>query len=827
MIALENDMPWSLPRLPAPPYLPGTIRLFRGESIGHLHPYSVSGRWFTDRLMYALDYSQRIFYIDLPVAEAALYHGANQGVMNSEFLLPDALARQAQRLHPEVFPPTRPRGGQVAGIRNGRVDIRLLSPLAGFALGSYLGYQYGSRDNPILSAVSGGLLGGTVGLGAALPNQTLALLNRTANNRISQSAGAFLRRNSLRTVRYLLPGIFGTSIAVRLNAAALSFRLNPGLSFRGNVAAAVRAALIDPALVAAELRSLGRPDLAAIIERALSRAALRGERLTVQAIIDEARVFLNTLPNGGMRAFTPAQRRREILRQLIWSDAPTAAPPRGASLTVTAPATLGQPATVMPEPIPTPIPPGGHIGVLTEEEFLTAEISRLRAIQNNFLHPPPDTAQRIAAAEARLVEIREAPARARLALIRARVAQAAIDEELRRRAVMSVTGVRPIFTAEERAAQLIVLGPEGYALATSENAALRHGFRALSGGIAAWGRRLIATSVNPLFAVPQLALDEPFINSLSRGADAQIQTPAAAQRLEAQQEEAFNQNLFMAGVNAQRRNSLTGPELRLLAALEIRMDTTRALDQIFEARRNVPSTATANPFAPVHYTGTNWIHYEAWHPHDAAHFRAIAEMRQTIEDYDFFQMLERRRPAPTYFRPSGELHDSHVDYWMLRNLRRIGGGQPTPAEQALLAKILPFATGQPLPPTGLDQAWAYVNRLRALVRKNVSQGAGPGLRLHGKSSGGETGHKGRQFWLYRGRDRDLLLQTLRNMEEILQRDRLEESGKTTTKISVREPILPDTVPGLPGAVITVIRALKYDASLVRNRGPLGGYYSVA
>jgi hypothetical protein len=99
----------------------------------------------------------------------------------------------------------------------------------------------------------------------------------------------------------------------------------------------------------------------------------------------------------------------------------------------------------------------------------------------------------------------------------------------------------------------------------------------------------------------------------------------------------------------------------------------------------------------------------------------------------------------------------------------------------------------------------------------------------GQGSGGgigsvPAGGKNRYFWLYRGRDRDLMLQTLRDILEIQKRDTLAASGKTTTQISTRDEIFPNEVPGLPAALIGVIRALKYGLSLVRNRGPLGGYY---
>src|SRR5579871_859618 len=85
---------------------------------------------------------------------------------------------------------------------------------------------------------------------------------------------------------------------------------------------------------------------------------------------------------------------------------------------------------------------------------------------------------------------------------------------------------------------------------------------------------------------------------------------------------------------------------------------------------------------------------------------------------------------------------------------------------------------------------------------------------------------GRNFWLYRGRDRNLILQTLRDMKAIVERDTFAASGKKTTTLRNREPIFPADVPGLSGAILSVISALSYDASLVRNRGGLGGYHSL-
>lgn len=129
-------------------------------------------------------------------------------------------------------------------------------------------------------------------------------------------------------------------------------------------------------------------------------------------------------------------------------------------------------------------------------------------------------------------------------------------------------------------------------------------------------------------------------------------------------------------------------------------------------------------------------------------------------------------------------------------------------------------------PQGLDEVLTYINKIFDAARTARAQAGSAGVAIHGGAIGAETGHRGRNFWLFRGRDRNLLLQTLRDMLALEERDALEESGKTTAKISVREPILPDEVAGLAGAVIVIIRAMKYDASLVRNRGATGGFYPV-
>ena len=135
-----------------------------------------------------------------------------------------------------------------------------------------------------------------------------------------------------------------------------------------------------------------------------------------------------------------------------------------------------------------------------------------------------------------------------------------------------------------------------------------------------------------------------------------------------------------------------------------------------------------------------------------------------------------------------------------------------------------FSTGQPLLPTGLDQVLAYINSLVKLSIITAPANAAAGHRAHPTSAAAHPGGSGREFWLYRGRDRNLLLQTLRDMDAIQERDTLEESGKKTTTISVREPIFPDTVPGLRGKVIVLTRALRRDSLLVRDRFNPSEYY---
>ena len=108
-----------------------------------------------------------------------------------------------------------------------------------------------------------------------------------------------------------------------------------------------------------------------------------------------------------------------------------------------------------------------------------------------------------------------------------------------------------------------------------------------------------------------------------------------------------------------------------------------------------------------------------------------------------------------------------------------------------------------------------------------SPGSGGGGGQHsGQAAAAAPSGSGREYWLFRGRDRNLLLQTLRDMTAIVERDKLAASGKTTTTLSTRTPIFPPAASGLPGAVMALIEALEYDASLVRDRGPGGGYYSV-
>jgi hypothetical protein len=137
-----------------------------------------------------------------------------------------------------------------------------------------------------------------------------------------------------------------------------------------------------------------------------------------------------------------------------------------------------------------------------------------------------------------------------------------------------------------------------------------------------------------------------------------------------------------------------------------------------------------------------------------------------------------------------------------------------------------FNTGQPLPGFGFDQALAYINRLAQAVAKTKTQQATIGVPVEPAIRNGSVGElfggQPRRFWLYRGRDRDLLLQTLRDMLEILKRDELLASGKPSATLSNREPVFPDAVPGLAGSLIVLVRALKYDVSLVREPGTADG-----
>jgi len=106
-------------------------------------------------------------------------------------------------------------------------------------------------------------------------------------------------------------------------------------------------------------------------------------------------------------------------------------------------------------------------------------------------------------------------------------------------------------------------------------------------------------------------------------------------------------------------------------------------------------------------------------------------------------------------------------------------------------------------------------------------GGSRGVAVASESGGGASapaGGSGRQFWLYRGRDRNLQEQLLRDLLAIEERDALATSGKKTTTLSTRDLIFPPAVPGLPAAVATLIRTLTYNLLLVRDPGPGGGYH---
>lgn len=212
--------------------------------------------------------------------------------------------------------------------------------------------------------------------------------------------------------------------------------------------------------------------------------------------------------------------------------------------------------------------------------------------------------------------------------------------------------------------------------------------------------------------------------------------------------------------------------------------------------------------------------------------------------------------------------------------RMIGGGAPTQSEMAEWAALTGDHRSGPLRP-GRNQIDAALSRQLDANLEVISQMASsqprttsardvsgrwyratppylsmiPGLQalweraldyiestlrnmiaLQGQTGGVGGGHRaasapyvpgpGRNFWLYRGRDRDLMLQTLRDLEAIVERDIFVATGKKTTKIRTRELILPTTVPWLTTAVSMVIDRLRYDLSLVRDRGRQGGYYSL-
>ena len=157
--------------------------------------------------------------------------------------------------------------------------------------------------------------------------------------------------------------------------------------------------------------------------------------------------------------------------------------------------------------------------------------------------------------------------------------------------------------------------------------------------------------------------------------------------------------------------------------------------------------------------------------------------------------------------------------------------QPRDARGRFVRPSFGFNTGQPLPGVGFAEAMAYIERLAAASALKKQQSATVGVEVAPAIPSGVSAAyipgKGREFWLYRGRDRNLLLQTLRDMLEIGSRDDLLESGKKTTQISNSESVFPSSVPGLQGAIIVLVRALKYDISLVRSRGTQGGYYPLS
>ena len=146
--------------------------------------------------------------------------------------------------------------------------------------------------------------------------------------------------------------------------------------------------------------------------------------------------------------------------------------------------------------------------------------------------------------------------------------------------------------------------------------------------------------------------------------------------------------------------------------------------------------------------------------------------------------------------------------------------------------------------SGFAQALAYVNQQAAarftqslppstsssFAASSSGRSGGGGIAVAPAVPGGLLGEPipgvGREFWLFRGEDRRLLLQTLRDLQELVKRDELAASGVKTAVISNRDPVFDTEVPGLQGAVIVTIRALKYALSLVRNRPPLTGYYSL-
>jgi hypothetical protein len=118
-----------------------------------------------------------------------------------------------------------------------------------------------------------------------------------------------------------------------------------------------------------------------------------------------------------------------------------------------------------------------------------------------------------------------------------------------------------------------------------------------------------------------------------------------------------------------------------------------------------------------------------------------------------------------------------------------------------------------------DSALAYINRRAAeatRVKVHSDSAARPDWSVSNAAI--PTVGPGRQNWLFKGEDRRMMEQTLRDLLAIQSRDVLAASGKMTTALSNRDPIIDPQSWELTNAVEWLIYSLRYNLSLVRGQG---------